>query len=55
MVIFNDTEQALASRINSKSTISNWQDWKWQLKNTIRTIGQFSKLTGITFPDEERS
>lgn len=55
MVIFNDTQQALASRINSKSTISNWQDWKWQLKNTIRTIDQFSKLTGITFPDEERS
>ncbi|MBL7973139.1 MAG: lysine 2,3-aminomutase [Prolixibacteraceae bacterium] len=55
MVIFNDTQQALASRINSKSTISNWQDWKWQLKNTIRTIGQFSKLTGIKFPDEERS
>ena len=54
MVIFNDTQQALANRIHSESTISNWKDWKWQLKNTIRTIDQFTKLTGISFDEEEK-
>ena len=54
MVIFNDTQQALANRIHSESTISNWKDWKWQIKNTIRTIDQFTKLTGILFAAEEK-
>lgn len=54
MVIFNDTQQDLANRIHSDATISNWKDWKWQLKNTIRTIDQFTKLTGISFAEEEK-
>lgn len=53
MVIFNHTQQALANRIHSETTISHWKDWKWQLKNTIRTIDQFTKLTGISFDEEE--
>jgi lysine 2,3-aminomutase len=54
MVIFNDTQQDLANRIHSDATISNWKDWKWQIKNTIRTIDQFTKLTGISFDEEEK-
>lgn len=54
MVIFNNRQQALANRINSDTTISHWQDWKWQLKHTIRTIDQFTKLTGISFDEEEK-
>lgn len=54
MDIFNGTQQALANRIKSDSTISNWKDWQWQLKNSIRTIEQFEKLTGIRFPAEEK-
>lgn len=54
MVIFNDTQQDLANRIHSDATISNWKDWKWQIKNTIRTIDQFTKLTGISFNEEEK-
>ncbi|MCW0483421.1 lysine 2,3-aminomutase [Gaoshiqia sediminis] len=54
MEIFNGTQQALANRIKSDSTISNWKDWQWQLKNSIRTIGQFEKLTGIRFPAKEK-
>lgn len=54
MVIFNDAQQDLANRIHSDATISNWKDWKWQLKNTIRTIDQLTKLTGISFAEEER-
>lgn len=54
MVIFNDTQQDLANRIHSDATISNWKDWKWQIKNTIRTIDQFTKLTGILFAEEEK-
>jgi lysine 2,3-aminomutase len=54
MIIFNDEQQALANRINEDSNISNWKDWKWQLKHTIRTIDQFVKITGIEFTQEEK-
>lgn len=52
MIIFDEEQQALANRIKVDSTISNWKDWKWQLRHTIRTITQFEKITGIQFSDE---
>lgn len=55
MEIFNGVQQEIATRINDSSTISNWKDWKWQLKNSIKTIEQFEKLTGIKFAEEEKS
>ncbi|TDN96742.1 lysine 2,3-aminomutase [Sunxiuqinia elliptica] len=55
MEIFNGTQQAIANKINKTSTISNWRDWKWQLKNSISNIDQFEKLTGITFSADEKS
>lgn len=54
MEIFNGAQQAIANKINNTSTISNWKDWKWQLKNSISTIDQFEKLTGIRFSDKEK-
>jgi lysine 2,3-aminomutase len=53
-MIFNDTQQQIARRIRPESTISNWKDWKWQLKNSVKTIEKFELLTGIRFPEEEK-
>lgn len=55
MEIFNDAQQAIATKINKTSTRSNWSDWKWQLKNSISTVEQFEKLTGIGFSTEEKA
>ncbi|MBN2635190.1 MAG: lysine 2,3-aminomutase [Prolixibacteraceae bacterium] len=55
MEIFNDAQQEIAKRINAASTISNWKDWKWQLKNTIKTIDKFELLTGISFSEAEKN
>jgi lysine 2,3-aminomutase len=33
---------------------SDWRDYHWQLKNCIRTIDAFERLTGITFSAKER-
>jgi len=54
MEIFNIAQQAIATKIKADSTISNWKDWKWQLKNSIKTIEQFEVLSGITFPEDEK-
>ena len=54
MKIFNDVQQEIAKRISVGSTISNWKDWKWQLKNAINTIEKFELLTGIEFTHTEK-
>ncbi|MFW6309909.1 MAG: lysine 2,3-aminomutase [Prolixibacteraceae bacterium] len=54
MEIFNNIQQEIARKITPGSNISNWKDWKWQLKNSIKTIDTFEHLTGIKFPEEEK-
>lgn len=54
MVIYNEKQQGIAEKINSDARISNWKDWKWQLKHSIRDISTFEKLTGIKFERSER-
>ena len=33
---------------------SNWQDWRWQLKNSVRDIASVETLLGIRFAPDER-
>jgi lysine 2,3-aminomutase len=54
MLIFNKTQQTIARKISKETDISNWKDWKWQVKNSIRTIDQFEHLTGIKFDPYDR-
>lgn len=54
MKIFNDTQQEIAKRIRPESNISNWKDWKWQVKHSVKTIDKFEFLSGIKFPEEEK-
>ncbi len=54
MEIFNDTQQEIAKRIRPESNISNWKDWKWQLKHSVKTIEKFELLSGIQFPEEDK-
>jgi lysine 2,3-aminomutase len=55
MEIFNDIQKEIARRIGPENNLSNWKDWKWQLKNSIKTIETFELLTGITIPPEEKA
>lgn len=41
-------------KISPKALVSNWKDWKWQLKHRIRDIPTFERLTGIRFEADER-
>jgi len=55
MEIFNDAQQEIARKIKPESNISNWKDWKWQLKNSVKSIDTFELLTGVKFPEEQKS
>mgnify|MGYP006299198775 FL=1 len=54
MAIFNAQQQEIEKKIKEGTGISNWKDWKWQLKHSIKTLDKFESLTGIKFEEEER-
>ncbi len=53
-MIYNNRQQAIAHKIEEKSELTNWQDWKWQLRHAIKSLDKFEELLGIKFNDEER-
>lgn len=54
MTIYNEKQQEIAEKISPNARISNWKDWKWQLKHSIRDISTFEKVTGIEFEESDR-
>ena len=47
-------QQEITERISPGSLMSNWKDWKWQLRHSIRDISTFEKVTGIEFEPDEK-
>lgn len=54
MTIYNEKQQEIAEKISPNARISNWKDWKWQLKHSIRDISTFETVTGIEFEESDR-
>ncbi|SEA19737.1 lysine 2,3-aminomutase [Proteiniphilum acetatigenes] len=53
-MIYNKVQEEIANKIEDKPQLSNWKDWKWQLKHSIKTLDQFEYITGICFEKKER-
>ncbi len=53
-MIYNNVQKEIASRIEDETKLSNWKDWRWQLRNSINTIKKFEQITGIRFENKER-
>ncbi len=51
---YNQTERMIAKKVNPRTLMGNWQDWKWQVKNSIRNLSSFEDLLEVSFSDEER-
>ncbi|KZK74051.1 MAG: lysine 2,3-aminomutase [Pelodictyon luteolum] len=48
-------QQQIIQRIDHNATLSDWQDWKWQMRHSVRTLSAFESLLGITLSDEQRT
>ncbi|MDX2430965.1 MAG: lysine 2,3-aminomutase, partial [Bacteroides sp.] len=44
----------IANKIDEEPKLSNWKDWKWQIKHSIRSLDKFEYLTGIEFSQQEK-
>lgn len=53
-MIYTKRQEEIATRIEHNSTMSDWTNWKWQIRHSIRTLEQFEYLTGIRYGAEER-
>jgi lysine 2,3-aminomutase len=55
MSIFSSTQQVIADQLDDdKVEVSKWKDWKWQLKNYIKTVEQVEELLGIKLEEKYR-
>lgn len=54
MKIYTKKQKNIAEKISSDAVISNWENWKWQIKHSIRDISTFENLLGIEFNSDER-
>ncbi|WP_424356885.1 lysine 2,3-aminomutase [Methanocella sp. MCL-LM] len=44
----------IARILDCSDMVSQWNDWKWQMKNAIRDIPTFERVTGAEFSKTER-
>lgn len=54
MTVYTERQEELAGVIDDESSKSDWTDWKWHIRNTIKTVSSFEKALGIKFSDGER-
>src|SRR5690554_2568598 len=52
---YTENQQFIAEQINAQPAESSWKDWRWQLKNSIKTVQAFEKLLNIKFAEEEKA
>ncbi|TCD48705.1 lysine 2,3-aminomutase [Chlorobium sp. N1] len=48
------TQQQIIKSIDPAATVADWNDWKWQMRHSIRDLATFERLLGITLSDEQR-
>lgn len=53
-MIYNKVQKEIAGKIDEMPKKSNWKNWKWQLKHSVRSLDQFEFLTGIRFSEDEK-
>jgi len=55
MPIFSNAQQEIADRMSvGKVALSKWTDWKWQMRNCIKSVDQFETLLGIELEEKQR-
>jgi lysine 2,3-aminomutase len=54
IIIYQQWQREIAEKIDPVAGVVNWQNWKWQLKNSIIDIATFESLTQIHFDQATR-
>ena len=53
MALMSTRQLELAKRVDTKTKTSQWYDWRWQMRHSVRDLASFQRLTGINFTEEQ--
>ncbi len=48
-------QKEVVRKIDVDANQSNWRDWKWQIRHSIKDIETFEKLLGVEFESDQRA
>lgn len=54
MKIYNKKQKSITEQIDENAAYSQWKDWKWQLKHSVKDIETFEKLLDVSFSSDEK-
>ncbi len=52
--IFTDHQREVARSLQDGASRSDWTDWKWHVRNTVRNVDEVEKVLGITFTSTDK-
>lgn len=55
MSSLNAQQKAFLRGLDANGALSQWHDWKWHIRHSIKSVDTFEKLLGITFTPEQRA
>jgi lysine 2,3-aminomutase len=54
MPIFNEHQQEVADSLDESTSKSDWTDWKWHVRHSIKNIDDFERVLNVKFPKKEK-
>ncbi|UZP66797.1 lysine 2,3-aminomutase [Desulfovibrio mangrovi] len=54
MKIFTEHQRDVAQSLQDGASRSDWTDWKWHIRNTVRSVEDVEKVLGISFSSTEK-
>ena len=54
MPIFTEHQQEVAESLRDSASRSDWTDWKWHIRHAIKTVDDFERVLGVTFPERKK-
>ena len=54
MAIFTQNQRRIANEIDDDPRITQWKDWRWQVRHAIRDIDAAERALGLQFTEKEK-
>ena len=54
MPIFTEHQQEVAESLRDSASKSDWTNWKWHIRHAIKTVDDFERVLGVTFPEQKK-
>ncbi|QGY38942.1 lysine 2,3-aminomutase [Pseudodesulfovibrio cashew] len=54
MKIFTEHQQEVAETLRKTASKSDWTDWKWHIRHAIKSVDDFERVLGVTFPEKRK-